>query len=86
MHRTTGEKIEDQESHLIYPSHLKYEQSRKMPYLALIDHLSDFLKKDPALLITCGYSFNDEHLNSSLLNALKSNPSSTIIALLFGDG
>ena len=30
-------EIKENESHLIYPSHLKYEQSRKMPYLALID-------------------------------------------------
>ena len=30
VHRSTGNKIQDQDSHLIYPSHLKYEQSRKM--------------------------------------------------------
>lgn len=85
VHRSTGSNIQSQESHLIYPSHLKYDQSRKMPYLALIDHLSSSIKKEPAILITTGYSFNDEHINDSILNALKANPTSIVIALLFGN-
>lgn len=85
VHRSTGSNIQDQESHLIYPSHLKYDQSRKMPYLALIDHLTNSIKKEPSILITTGYSFNDEHINDAILNALKANPTSIVIALLFGD-
>jgi hypothetical protein len=72
-------------SHLIYPSHLKYDQSRKMPYLALIDKLSKFIKKPNSIMIMTGYSFNDEHLNDTILNALKSNPNTMVIAMLFGD-
>ncbi|WP_167343104.1 SIR2 family protein [Nonlabens sp. SY33080] len=72
-------------SHLIYPSHLKYDQSRKMPYLALIDKLSKFIRKPNSLMIMTGYSFNDEHLNDTILNALKSNPNTMVIAMLFGD-
>ena len=85
VHRSTGSNIQDQESHLIYPSHLKYDQSRKMPYLALIDHLTNSIKKEPSILITTGYSFNDEHINDAILNALKANPTSIVIALLFRD-
>lgn len=85
VHRSTGSNIQEQESHLIYPSHLKYDQSRKMPYLALIDHLTNSIKKEPSILITTGYSFNDEHINDAILNALKANPASNVIALLFGD-
>ena len=70
-------------SHLIYPSHLKYEQSRKMPYLALVDQLNRFLRQQTSLLIISGYSFNDEHLNDTILNALKANPTAMVIALLF---
>jgi SIR2-like domain len=70
-------------SHLIYPSHLKYEQSRKMPYLALIDQLNRFLRQQTSLLIISGYSFNDEHINDTILNALKANPTTMVIALLF---
>lgn len=70
-------------SHLIYPSHLKYEQSRKMPYLALIDQLNRFLRQPNSLLVISGYSFNDYHLNDTILNALKANPNTMVIALLF---
>jgi hypothetical protein len=70
-------------SHLIYPSHLKYEQSRKMPYLALIDQLNHFLRIPNSLLIFSGYSFNDEHLNDTILSALKANPNSMVIAMMF---
>jgi SIR2-like domain len=71
------------ESYLIYPSHLKYEQSRKMPYLALIDQLTRFIRQPNSLLIISGYSFNDQHINDTIINALKANPNSMAIALLF---
>lgn len=70
-------------SHLIYPSHLKYEQSRKMPFLALIDQLNKFLRQPNSLLVISGYSFNDDHLNDTILSALKANPNSMVIAMLF---
>lgn len=71
-------------SHLIYPSHLKYDQSRKMPYLALIDRLTTSLKSQPSIMIICGYSFSDDHINNSIINALKANPTSIVIGLLYG--
>lgn len=74
---------ENGDSCLIYPSHLKYEQSRKMPYLALIDQLNKFLRQPNSLMVITGYSFNDEHLNDTILSALKANPNSMVIALLF---
>jgi hypothetical protein len=70
-------------SHLIYPSHLKYEQSRKMPYLALIDQLNRFLRNPNSLLILSGYSFNDEHLNDTIVSAMKSNPNTMVLALMY---
>lgn len=74
----------DDASHLIYPSHLKYEESRKMPYLALIDQLNRFIRKKSSFLVICGYSFNDGHLNDAILNALKSNPTGMVLALQYG--
>lgn len=71
------------DSYLIYPSHLKYEQSRKMPYLALIDQLNRFIRQPNSLLILSGYSFNDQHLNDTIINALRANPNSMAIAVLF---
>jgi hypothetical protein len=75
-------EIKEDASHLIYPSHLKYEQSRKMPYLALIDQLNRFIRQKSSLLILSGYSFNDEHLNDTIINALKANPSAMVLALM----
>lgn len=71
-------------SHLIYPSHLKYEESRKMPYLALIDQLNRFIRRKSSFLVLCGYSFNDSHLNDAIVSALKSNPTGMVLALQFG--
>jgi hypothetical protein len=75
-------EIKHDASHLIYPSHLKYEESRKMPYLALIDQLNRFIRKKSSLLILCGYSFNDGHLNDTIINALKSNPTAMVLGLM----
>lgn len=76
-------EIKQNASHIIYPSHLKYEESRKMPYLALIDQLSRFLRKKSAFLILSGYSFNDGHLNDTIVNALKANPTAMVLGLMF---
>jgi hypothetical protein len=81
IYRSSEVKLEA--NHLIYPSHLKYEQSRKMPYLALIDQLSRFIREKSSLLILSGYSFNDEHLNDTIINALKANPSAMVLAFMF---
>jgi hypothetical protein len=75
-------EIKEDASHLIYPSHLKYEESRKMPYLALIDQLNRFIRKKSSLLIMSGYSFNDGHLNDTIINALKSNPTAMVLGLM----
>lgn len=77
-------EIKKDASHLIYPSHLKYEESRKMPYLALIDQLNRFIRKKSSLLILSGYSFNDGHLNDAIVNALKANPTAMVLGLMFG--
>lgn len=69
---------------MIYPSHLKYDQSRRMPYLAMLDRLRAFLSRGQAVLVTCGYSFADQHLNEVILNGLKSNSSAICFGLLYG--
>lgn len=83
VYRSTS--LEECDSYIIHPSHLKYDQSRKMPYLALIDRLNKFIRQNSAVLIMSGYSFSDDHLNDTILNALRANPTAMVIALLFGD-
>jgi hypothetical protein len=68
---------------LIYPSSLKYKDSKKQPFESLLDRLSNFLKQDDTILITCGYSWGDEHINSRIISALKTNTTSHVIGLLF---
>jgi hypothetical protein len=67
---------------MIYPSHLKYDESRRLPYLAMLDRLGDFLSRGQAVLVTCGYSFSDQHLNEVILNGLRSNATAVCFALL----
>ncbi|MCK9619579.1 MAG: SIR2 family protein [Methylobacter sp.] len=76
-------EIKQDASHLIYPSHLKYEESRKMPYLALIDQLNRFIRRKSSFLILSGYSFNDGHLNDTIINALIANPTAMVLGLMF---
>ena len=72
------------ERQMIYPSHLKYDQSRRMPYLAMLDRLRSFLARGQAVLVTSGYSFLDQHLNEVILHGLRSNPTAVCFGLLFG--
>lgn len=83
---------------MIYPSHLKFDQSRRMPYLAMLDRLRVFFKGDAHLkrgdisrleedaprLIICGYSFLDDHLNEIILDGLNGNRNSQCFALMYG--
>lgn len=73
----------DDDDILIYPSTLKYKESKKQPYESLMDRLTNFLKQDDAILITCGYSWGDEHINSRIISALKTNTTSHVIGLIF---
>ncbi len=73
----------DDDDILIYPSSLKYKDSKKQPYESLLDRLSNFIKQDDSILITCGYSWGDEHINSRIISALKTNTTSHVIGLIF---
>lgn len=68
---------------MILPSHRKYDESRKQPYLALIDRLKRSVAREGALLVTCGYSWSDQHINEVILSALDSHPANHAIALIY---
>ena len=80
----TTDKPTDNGRQMIYPSHLKYDQSRRLPYLAMLDRLRDFLARGQSVLVTSGYSFGDQHLNEVILHGLRSNPTAICFGLLFG--
>ena len=68
---------------LIYPSSLKYNDSKKLPYTAFMDRLTNFLRQSDTLLIICGYSFTDEHINEIILSGLRTEKSGNAIALCY---
>lgn len=70
---------------LIFPSHLKYSESRRLPYLAMRDRLRNFFRAVPSFFVTCGYSFSDIHLNEDIVTGLTANRNSVCYALLYED-
>jgi hypothetical protein len=82
--RTSPVREGSADRQMIYPSHLKYDQSRRMPYLAMLDRLREFLARGQGVLVTCGYSFADQHLNEIILHGLRSNPTAICFGLLHG--
>lgn len=78
------DSVVEKDNYLIYPSHLKYDQSRKMPYLAMMDRLKDYLLKPSAIIFFSGYSFGDEHINDIICRSLQSNPTAMAFGLLHG--
>lgn len=82
--RRSRDKVEGEQL-LIYPSHLKYDQSRQMPYYAMLDRLRVFLRSDQCVLLTCGYSFGDEHINAIIAQGLSGNSNAACLAMIFND-
>jgi hypothetical protein len=70
---------------MILPSQRKYDESRKQPYLAILNRLSKVLDAEDALLITSGFSFGDEHINAVIFTVLENRPRSHVICLHFSD-
>lgn len=68
---------------LIHPSHLKYDESRRMPYLIMQDRLRQFLKEPAATLVTIGFSFDDAHINELIVQGIQGNPGAAVFALQF---
>jgi hypothetical protein len=80
-----GADLKNGERVLIYASHLKYQQSRRMPYLAMMDRMRRFFTQGQSVLITCGYSFADHHVNDVILQGLSARPDAICFGLVFGD-
>lgn len=76
--------LSDPTSALVYPSHLKYDQSRRLPYLAMMDRLKAFMRRPGAVLVTTGFSFRDQHINEVLDQSLRTNPTASVQGLLYG--
>ena len=70
-------------NHLIFPEHLKYDQTQKAPYVALLDRLRNFLATDDTLLVSIGFSYADAHIAARVDEALAANPAASMFAFQF---
>jgi hypothetical protein len=70
-------------THLVFPEHLKYDQTQKAPYTALLDRLRAFLSTPDTLLVSIGFSFSDAHVAARVDEGLAGNPSASVFAFQF---
>ncbi|GBD95934.1 hypothetical protein BMS3Abin06_00814 [bacterium BMS3Abin06] len=70
---------------IVFPNFLKYDNSKKQPYVSFIDRLIKFVSSDDSVLIVCGYSFSDQHINEAILTALEKAKASHVIGLYYDD-
>lgn len=69
VRRREGVKYPDEERSrlLIYPQATKYMLSRKDPFAGLFSNFRESLYTDKStILVICGYSFRDEHINEEI--------------------
>jgi len=70
-------------SHLVFPEHLKYDQTQKAPSASLLDRLRSFLLTPDTLLVSIGFSFSDAHIAARVDEALAANPSASVFAFQY---
>jgi hypothetical protein len=74
--------VESHDGELILPSAHKYDESRRQPYASMLDRLSRVLTaREDTLLVTTGFSFNDEHLNAVIFDALETRARLHVVVL-----
>ncbi|MGS0682845.1 SIR2 family protein [Shewanella sp. 125m-7] len=71
------------EGNMVYPSHIKYDQTQSAPFSSLFDRLKCFLLEPDSLLLTTGFSFADAHITAKLDECLSENKSAAIFAFQF---
>lgn len=73
-----GQSFDSKESLLVYPCVSKKKHALDLPYSEMFRQFSKVITQPQSVLICLGYSFNDEHVNDIIRQAL-SIPSFTLI-------
>ncbi|MNR05231.1 hypothetical protein D3C85_1212460 [compost metagenome] len=60
---------------MIFPKDSKYESSYEQPYFEMMSRFQQNIRNENVLLICIGFSFNDKHLVTAIIEALEQNPS-----------
>lgn len=72
--------LSDPANIMIYPQATKYVETQKDPFASLFMGLRKTLMNDQQnTLITCGYSFGDDHINAEIESALRSEGNETTV-------
>lgn len=74
---------ESKNANMVYPSHVKYDQTQAAPFSSLFERLKSFILEPDSLLLSAGFSFADAHISSRLLECLMANPSAALFAFQF---
>jgi hypothetical protein len=72
---------EDRPLPVVFPAAAKYIQTVGFAFGELLRRFMEFLARPQTVLITCGYSYSDAHLNEMVLRALQ-NPTLHLIIFL----
>lgn len=72
-------------ANMVYPSHIKYDQTQAAPFSSLFDRLKNFILEPDALILSAGFSFADAHISSRLLECLMANPTAALFAFQFNN-
>lgn len=67
----------------IYPSDQKYDDSRRVPFVVMMDRFRRALSEPETLLIVSGYSFSDEHINEIIFEAARRRPRSQYVVMCY---
>lgn len=66
---------------MIFPKDSKYESSYEQPYFEMMSRFQQNLRNENVLLICIGFSFNDKHLVTAIIEALEQNPSFRLVVV-----
>ena len=69
---------------IIYPASDKYESSYEQPYLELIAHFQQTLRKEGTLLIVIGFGFKDKHIQGIIKEAVTQNTHFHLLVVCYG--
>ena len=69
---------------IIYPASDKYESSYEQPYIELIAHFQQTLRKEGTLLIVIGFGFKDKHIQGIIKEAVSQNAHFHLLIVCYG--
>lgn len=69
---------------IIYPASDKYESSYEQPYIELIAHFQQTLRKEGVLLIVIGFGFKDKHIQGIIKEAVSQNTHFHLLIVCYG--